>query len=152
MKCRAPAAWLACAKASTRSWSTARKASRDPAVRIVVPRPEMATSGFNLATIAGQSAIGATCSCMPGANACDGRRDTRWTANPARANISAACLPTRPEPPAMTILRLTPWFHRFRDADRWHSGRSCPPENPRYGGYAAVLRWEGYCATHRAIM
>ena len=152
MNCCAPASWLALAKASTRSWSTALKASRDPAMRIVVPKAEMATSGFMPFTIAGQSAVGATCSSMFGANACDGRRDTRWTANPARANMSAACLPTRPEPPAMTILRLMRWFHRFRDADRLHSGRSCPQENPRYGGYAAALRWEGCRAIHRVIM
>ena len=152
MKCCAPASWLACAKASTRSWSTALKASRDLAVRIVVPKPEMATSGCMRSTIAGQSAVGATCSCISGANACDGRRDTRWTANPARANMSAACLPTRPEPPAMTIFRLMRWLHRFRDVGRWHNGRSCPQENPRYGGCAAVLRWEGYRAIHLVIM
>jgi hypothetical protein len=59
---RAPAAAAARAKATTVSRSTARKASCEPACRIVVPSADTAASGSSEETIAGHSDAGATCS------------------------------------------------------------------------------------------
>jgi hypothetical protein len=96
----------------------ARKASREPAVRIVVPKHEMATAGLIRATIAGQSSLGATCSCKLGVDGAEGRRDTKWTSNPLCAIRPANCFPTKPEPPAMTIFRFTLRSRSVRGAYR----------------------------------